>query len=119
ASASSSAPPQDILSMLVAIYGSKEVFVTEYRLMLAERLLENVALDTNRERLTLEELKLRFGEESMKHCDIMLRDVDASKRINANVRELIASEESELIHARQNAVVTHARAVADVAARRI
>jgi hypothetical protein len=32
-------PQQDIISMLVSIYGSKEMFVSEYRSMLAERLL--------------------------------------------------------------------------------
>eukprot|EP00904_Undaria_pinnatifida_P000085 jgi/Undpi1/10077/HiC_scaffold_28.g12531.m1 len=77
----------DILSMLVSIYGSKELFVTEYRLMLADKLVNNLAYDTDKEIQNLELLKLRFGESSMHHCDIMVRDVEESKRVNANVHE--------------------------------
>ncbi|CAN0338597.1 unnamed protein product, partial [Scytosiphon promiscuus] len=80
----------DILSMLVSIYGSKELFVTEYRLMLADKLVNNLAYDTDREVQNLELLKLRFGETSMHHCEIMVRDVEESKRVNANVQERIA-----------------------------
>ena len=39
----------DILSMLVQIYGSKELFVTEYRFILAEKLLKKVDYDTDKE----------------------------------------------------------------------
>jgi len=39
----------DILSMLVQIYGSKELFVTEYRFILAEKLLKKRDYDTDKE----------------------------------------------------------------------
>ena len=61
----------DILSMLVQIYGSKELFVTEYRSILADKLLEKRDYDTDKEVRTLELLKLRFGESSMHHCEIL------------------------------------------------
>jgi anaphase-promoting complex subunit 2 len=51
----------DILAMLVSIYGSKELFVNEYRLMLADKLLANLNYDTDQDVHTLELLKLRFG----------------------------------------------------------
>lgn len=47
--------------------------MTEYRLMLADKLVNNLAYDTAREIQNLELLKLRFGESSMHHCDIMVR----------------------------------------------
>jgi anaphase-promoting complex subunit 2 len=48
----------DIISMLVGIYGSKELFVNEYRVMLAEKLLNKSDYDTDRDIRTLELLKV-------------------------------------------------------------
>ena len=75
----------DILSILVSIYGSKELFVDEYRLMLADKLLANLECNTDKEVHTLELLKLRFGEQSMRQCEIMIKDTDDSKRILNNI----------------------------------
>lgn len=73
----------DILSMLISIYGTKEVFVDEYRSMLAQKLLTKSFLqETTQEHKSLELLKLRFGEATLHHCEIMLRDVEDSKRLN-------------------------------------
>jgi anaphase-promoting complex subunit 2 len=63
----------DILSMLVSIYGSKDLFVNEFRLMLADKLLANLTFDTDQEVHTLELLKLRFGDVSMRSCEIMIK----------------------------------------------
>lgn len=76
----------DIISMLVGIYGSKELFVSEYRVMLADRVLTRGGYDTEREIRTLELLKMRFGEANLHTCAVMLKDIADSKRINANVR---------------------------------
>eukprot|EP00644_Phytophthora_capsici_P001479 jgi/Phyca11/526540/estExt2_fgenesh1_pm.C_PHYCAscaffold_100100 len=74
----------DILRILVNIYGSRELFVNEYRMMLADKLLQNVEFDTDRDVQTLELLKLRFGEDSLHQCEIMVRDIEDSKRLNLN-----------------------------------
>ncbi len=76
----------DELGHLVAIYGSKELFINEYRNMLADRLLSKVGYDVDRETRALELLKLRFGESSLHKCEVMLKDVNDSKRINGNVK---------------------------------
>ncbi|KAH9156056.1 hypothetical protein AeRB84_002042 [Aphanomyces euteiches] len=76
----------DILSNLVNIYGSQDLFVNEYRMMLADRLLTSKEFSTERDVRTLELLKLRFGEESLQQCEIMIKDVEESKRIYANLR---------------------------------
>ena len=76
----------DILSMLVGIYGSKELFVEEYRSLLADKLLSNLSFETDRDVHTLELLKLRFGQESMHHCEIMIKDIDDSRRMNSNLK---------------------------------
>jgi anaphase-promoting complex subunit 2 len=75
----------DILAMLVSIYGSKELFVNEYRLMLADKLLANLDYNTDKEVHTLELLKLRFGEMSLRNCEVMIKDMDDSKRANSNI----------------------------------
>mmetsp|Transcript_5925 Transcript_5925/g.16663 ORF Transcript_5925/g.16663 Transcript_5925/m.16663 type:complete len:771 (+) Transcript_5925:2-2314(+) len=85
----------DILSMLVGIYGSKELFVNEYRVMLADKLLANLDFDTDKEVHNLELLKLRFGELSMRQCEIMIKDIDDSKRINSNIRETIVEKKKK------------------------
>ena len=51
----------------------QELFVTEYRLMLADKLVNNLAYDTDKEVQNLELLKLRFGESSMHQCEIMVK----------------------------------------------
>ena len=82
----------DILSILVSIYGSKELFVDEYRLMLADKLLANLDFNTDKEVHTLELLKLRFGELSMRNCEIMIKDTDDSKRVINNIHKTLKTE---------------------------
>lgn len=84
----------DILSMLVSIYGSKELFVNEYRLMLADKLLANLDFNTDKEVHTLELLKLRFGELSMRNCEIMIKDTDDSKRIISNIHNTLKNQKA-------------------------
>ena len=76
----------DIIGLLVGIYGSKELFINEYRTMLAEKLLSKANYDTERETHTLELLKLRFGEMTLHSCEVMLKDFADSKRANANIK---------------------------------
>ena len=79
-------PTGDVISMLVNIYGTKELFVSEYRAMLADRLLAKNDFECDRELRTLELLKVRFGESSLHTAEVMLKDFSDSKRINGNVR---------------------------------
>ncbi|KAK1743166.1 anaphase-promoting complex subunit 2 [Skeletonema marinoi] len=75
---SSSRRAGDILSMLVGIYGSKELF-----------LLSNLEYNTDAEVHKLELLKLRFGESSLRSCEVMVKDIDDSKRIHTNIRSTL------------------------------
>ena len=73
--------------MLVNIYGSKELFVNEYKTLLADRILSNFVFEISREVRYLELLKLRFGESQLHNCEVMLKDVADSKRINTRIGE--------------------------------
>merc|ERR1719357_272089 len=75
----------DIISMLVNIYGSKELFVNEYRSLLSNRLLAQRSYDTDKEIRYLELLKLRFGDVPLHQCEVMLKDIGDSKRINSHL----------------------------------
>ncbi|CAN7016628.1 unnamed protein product [Brassica oleracea var. botrytis] len=86
----------DILGMLVDIIGSKEQLVNEYRVMLAEKLLNKTDYDIDTEIRTVELLKIHFGEASMQRCEIMLNDLIDSKRVNTNVKKTSQTGESEL-----------------------
>ncbi|XP_015687119.1 anaphase-promoting complex subunit 2, partial [Protobothrops mucrosquamatus] len=77
----------DIISLLVSIYGSKDLFINEYRTLLADRLLHQFSYSAEREIRNVELLKLRFGEAQMHYCEVMLKDMADSRRINANIRD--------------------------------
>lgn len=79
----------DILGMIVGIIGSKDQLVNEYRIMLAEKLLNKSDYDIDSEIRTLELLKIHFGESSMQKCEIMLNDLIDSKRTNSNIKATI------------------------------
>jgi anaphase-promoting complex subunit 2 len=48
-----------VLALLVSIYGTTDLFVSEYRLLLSDKLLANVQYDTDQELATMELLKMR------------------------------------------------------------
>ncbi|XP_076619947.1 anaphase promoting complex subunit morula [Colletes latitarsis] len=76
----------DIISMLVNIYGSQDLFVNEYRTLLADRLLSQLNYHTEREIRYLELLKRRFGENQLHYCEVMLKDIYDSKRIDGHIQ---------------------------------
>ncbi|XP_077483974.1 anaphase promoting complex subunit morula isoform X2 [Amblyomma americanum] len=82
---SKGARSSDIVSMLVNIYGSKKLFASEYQVLLANRLLTGSFADTEREVRYLECLKLRFGESQLHACEVMLRDLADSRRLNSHL----------------------------------
>ncbi|KAF6136492.1 hypothetical protein GIB67_035051 [Kingdonia uniflora] len=79
----------DILGMIVGIIGSKDQLVNEYRVMLAEKLLNKSDYDIDSKIRTLELFMLHFGKSSMQKCEIMLNDLINSKRTNTNIKATI------------------------------
>lgn len=71
--------------MVVDIYKTKELFVTEYRSLLADRLLTQLDFNPEKELRNLELLKLRFGDSLLHSCEVMLKDISDSKRINTHI----------------------------------
>ncbi|PCH40122.1 ubiquitin-protein ligase [Wolfiporia cocos MD-104 SS10] len=78
--------PSDVISTLVSIYDSKDLFVKELQVLLAQRLLAITDGNFERERRNIEILKIRFGEAALQVCEVMLRDMTDSKRIDQHVQ---------------------------------
>jgi anaphase-promoting complex subunit 2 len=75
----------DVIGSLISLFESKETFVREMQNMLAERLLQKRA-DFEQETSVLELLKVRFGDNALQACEVMLRDIFDSRRVDAVVR---------------------------------
>jgi len=85
----------DILALLVSIYGSTDLFVSDYRAVLAEKLLSNLEYRADSEVATLELLKIRFGDEALHSCEVMLRDLEESRRVNTSVHQLQQQQQQQ------------------------
>ncbi|KAF7291998.1 Anaphase-promoting complex subunit 2 [Mycena indigotica] len=90
--------PSDVISTLVSIYDSKDLFVKELQVLLAQRLLaikeEDNTAKVDKERRTIEILKIRFGEAAMQVCEVMLKDMSDSKRIDTHIQ----SQKPSIVH---------------------
>ncbi|KAL4803782.1 hypothetical protein BDV18DRAFT_39402 [Aspergillus unguis] len=75
----------DVIGSLISLFDSKETFVREMQNMLAERLLQKRA-EFDQEMSVLELLKLRFGDNALQACEVMLRDIFDSRRVDTVVR---------------------------------
>ncbi|KAI5119040.1 hypothetical protein M0805_005906 [Coniferiporia weirii] len=86
--------PSDVISTLVSIYDSKDLFVKELQVLLAQRLLAITDGKFEKERRNIEILKVRFGEAPLQVCEVMLRDMTDSRRINQHVQ----SQKASILH---------------------
>lgn len=77
----------DLFNMLVSIYGSKELFVKEYRQLLAERLIEEEFADIDAEKGYLELMKRRFTDGELQNCEVMLKDIKDSRHTDSKLVE--------------------------------
>ena len=71
----------DVIGSLISLFESKDVFVKEFQNILGERLLKK-EYEFDREIRVLELLKLRFGEAALQACEVMLRDILDSRRVD-------------------------------------
>ncbi|KAA1469713.1 hypothetical protein DENSPDRAFT_864325 [Dentipellis sp. KUC8613] len=86
--------PSDVISTLVSIYDSKDLFVKELQVLLAQRLLAITDGNYEKERRNIEILKIRFGEAALQVCEVMLKDMTDSRRIDQHVQ----SQKSSIMH---------------------
>lgn len=104
----------DLLTMLVRIYGSNDLFVDEYRVLLADKLLASSNFNTDEEVQNLELLMLRFGEVSMRKCDIMVKDIGDSKRISNNINSTIQMKKLNITKSPDNETIVDAAIISHI-----
>ncbi|CAJ2513810.1 Uu.00g019290.m01.CDS01 [Anthostomella pinea] len=72
---------EDVIGTLIGALGSPEVFIKEFQNIIGERLLsEQVSFE--QEEGVLDLLKKRFGESSLQACDVMIKDIQDSRRLD-------------------------------------
>lgn len=76
----------DVIGSLISLFETKDVFVKELQTTLADRLLRNKP-DFDQETILLEHLKIRFGDSALQACEVMLRDVTDSKKVDSIIRQ--------------------------------
>uniref|UniRef100_A0A1X7SVP7 Cullin family profile domain-containing protein n=1 Tax=Amphimedon queenslandica TaxID=400682 RepID=A0A1X7SVP7_AMPQE len=82
-------------SLLVHIYGGQDLFVNEYRTLLSDRLLLSLDYDVTRELRNLELLKLRFGESNLHYCEVMIKDITDSRRVNGLINNKLSIKKQQ------------------------
>ncbi|KGM92119.1 uncharacterized protein PADG_11654 [Paracoccidioides brasiliensis Pb18] len=75
----------DVIGSLISLFETKDAFVKELQKVLGERLLKN-SENYDLEVSLLELLKLRFGDSALQACQVMLRDVQSSERVDSAIR---------------------------------
>ncbi|KAH7218539.1 hypothetical protein DER44DRAFT_36255 [Fusarium oxysporum] len=73
---------EDVIGTLINALGSQEIFIKEFQLIIAERLLSNQG-NFIQETKVLSLLKKRFGDNALQNCDVMMKDIQDSKRVDA------------------------------------
>ncbi|KAI1344620.1 Cullin family protein [Xylariaceae sp. FL0016] len=72
---------EDVVGTLIGALGSPEVFIKEFQSIIGERLLSDQA-SYDQEVGVLGLLKKRFGESPMQACDVMIKDIQDSRRLD-------------------------------------
>lgn len=93
----------DVIGSMISLFESKDVFVKEFQNILGERLLKK-EYEFDREIRVLELLKLRFGESALQACEVMLRDILDSRRVDTFIHKdqtlNLGSEDAPELHTR-------------------
>jgi anaphase-promoting complex subunit 2 len=76
---------EDVIWFLLTLW-EREDFINELRNILGEHLLRCQDPEYEKEIRLLELIKVRLGDDKLQACEVMLRDVLDSKRINASIR---------------------------------
>lgn len=79
---------EDVVGTLISALGSQDIFIKEFQNIIAERLLSKQP-SFQQEIKVLGLLKKRFGEHALQNCDVMVKDIHDSRRVDAVLRRNI------------------------------
>ncbi|KAF7727756.1 hypothetical protein EC973_007215 [Apophysomyces ossiformis] len=85
----------DTVAMLISICGPIEIFVKGYEEKLREALCSSADYDTDEEIMKLEVLKQHFPKNTMIRCDVMVADINESRRLDRQIHQTVRGIPSE------------------------
>jgi anaphase-promoting complex subunit 2 len=85
----------DIISTLVNIFGSPEKFIEQYKKMLTERSISDPNFSIENEIKNIELLKIKFGETLLQGCDVIIKDINESIKINNSIKSIKLSHDQK------------------------
>lgn len=86
---------EDVIYFLLTLW-DREDFINELKNILGDHLLKCQDPEFQKEIRLLELIKIRLGEDKLQACEVMLRDVLESRRINDSIRTAGTKSQSEL-----------------------
>ncbi|PHH59471.1 hypothetical protein CDD81_3161 [Ophiocordyceps australis] len=72
---------EDVTGTLIKALGSQEIFIREFQIIMAERLLSSQT-DFKQEGKVLLLLKKMFGDNALQNCDVMIKDMMDSRSLD-------------------------------------
>ncbi|KAK4230954.1 hypothetical protein QBC38DRAFT_275690 [Podospora fimiseda] len=104
---------EDVIGTLISALGSRDVFIKEFSTIVADRLLRlsgNAQFD--QETLVLDLLKRRFGEAALQNCDVMIKDIKDSRKVDAQIVKEKGSKQQQQQQQQQQPLTTPVRGAA-------
>lgn len=78
---------EDVIGTLISTLGSEDAFIKEFQNILAEHLLSTQTNFAQEQKL-LDLLKKRFSEASMQNCEVMIKDIYDSRKVDTHIRKI-------------------------------
>lgn len=78
---------EDVIGTLIHTLGSEDAFIKEFQNIIAEHLLSTQTSFAQEQKL-LTLLKKRFSEASMQNCEVMIKDIYDSRKVDTHIRRI-------------------------------
>lgn len=76
---------EDVIGTLISTLGAEDVFIKEFQTIIADNLLSTQTEFTQEQRV-LDLLKKRFGESALQNCEVMIKDIFDSRKVDSMIR---------------------------------
>lgn len=76
---------EDVIGTLISTLGAEDVFIKEFQTIIADNLLSSQT-DFTQEQRVLDLLKKRFGESALQNCEVMIKDILDSRKVDSMIR---------------------------------
>ncbi|RKF65147.1 Anaphase-promoting complex subunit 2 [Golovinomyces cichoracearum] len=77
----------DIIGTLIGVLGSREIFIKEFQKIIGDSFLRYDGV-FSKEIKVLELLKVQFGEAPLQACEVMLKDIQDSQKLDYIIRKI-------------------------------